>query len=100
MSYIDEIFKRLDIQHIREFLLHGVDESEISSKAYKERIDEARDPVIEFIQQKFEPEECEEITGRIYDYASVCENVYMEIGIKCGAKIAAQLFEREDPPHD
>jgi len=30
MSYISEIFERLHIQHIREFLLHGVEEMNVS----------------------------------------------------------------------
>ena len=35
MSYIDEIFRRANLQHIREFLLHGVEERKISTKSYK-----------------------------------------------------------------
>ncbi len=97
MSYIDEIFTRLDIQHIREFLLHGVEEMNISTKSYKERIDEVRKPVIEFFQEKFpDMDECEKITNKVYDCASIYEEVYMEIGMQCGVKLAMQLFGRDD----
>ena len=95
MSYISEIFERLKIQHLREFLLHGCDESEISTKDYKERIDEARATAIDFIRQKFEEGEFEEIAGKVYDYASVCEEVYMEIGLQCGFTLAVQML---NPP--
>ena len=93
MSYIDEIFARLDIQHIREFLLHGVDEMNVSTKSYEERMDEKQKPAIEFIRGKFpDMDECEGITGKVYDYAGVCEDVYMEIGMQCGAVLAARLL--------
>ena len=97
MNYIDEIFERLNIQNIREFLLHGAEEMNISPQSYKERIDEKQIPAIEYIRSKFPyTDECEEITGKVYDYASACEEVYMEIGMQCGAELAMQLFDRED----
>jgi len=92
LSYIDEIFTRLDIQHIREFLLHSVECVEINDKSYRQRIDDSRKTAIAMIQAKF-PDEDEsiKITDEVYDYASACEEVYMEIGMQCGAKLAMQL---------
>ena len=99
MSYIDEIFKRLDIQHIREFLLHGVEEMNISDKGYKERIDEVRKPVIEFFQRQYpEMDECEKITNKVYDLASIYEEVYMEIGLQCGLLLAMQIVNNIKHP--
>jgi len=93
MNYIDDIFTRLDIQQIREFLLHGVEEIDVDPKSCKERIDEKQEPVIEFIRGKFPDEdECESITSKICEYAGTCEKVYMEIGMQCGAVLAMQLF--------
>jgi|GEM_PF-6566225 len=39
MSYYSDIFDRLDIQHIREFLLQGTEAVKIKQEGYKERID-------------------------------------------------------------
>jgi len=38
MSYITEIFERLDLQQIREFLLHGVECGKVSDLSYKQRL--------------------------------------------------------------
>ena len=93
MSYIDEIFARLDIQHLREFLLHGVEEVDITMKSDEERIDEKQKLAIEMIKQKFpDMDEYEQITCAVYDYAAAIEDAYMEIGMKCGAVLAVQLL--------
>ena len=41
MNYIAEIFNRLDLQQIREFLLHGVVCCEVSGQTYQQRLREA-----------------------------------------------------------
>ncbi|MCL2343255.1 MAG: hypothetical protein FWC62_05085 [Firmicutes bacterium] len=93
MSYIDDIFARLDIQHLREFLLHGVECVEINPLGYKQRLQEAWEPVSAVLRSRFpEPEEYEKITDEVQHYASVTEDVSMEIGLKCGAILAAQLL--------
>ena len=93
MSYITEIFDRADLQQIREFLINGVECVEVSAKSYKQRISETEKPAIEMIMAKF-PEESEhlKITGEVYAYASAMQEVYMEIGLRCGAVLTAQLL--------
>ncbi|MCL2342488.1 MAG: hypothetical protein FWC62_01110 [Firmicutes bacterium] len=93
MSYIDEIFTRLDMQQLREFLLHGVECVEVSPRDYKQRLQEAWEPVTAILKQKFpETEEYEKITDEVQHYAAVTEDVSMEIGLKCGAILAAELL--------
>jgi len=93
MSYISEIFDRLDIQHIREFLMHGVECAEIDTRTYQQRIDESLQPVNEIIQQRFpDMTEYETIRNKIYNYAITCEDVYMEIGLQCGFTLAMQTI--------
>ena len=94
MSYIDEIFKRLDIKHIREFLLNGMECFEISSKDYKQRVDDAQKPVIEMIDKITDKNEQEKIADEIFDYGAVVQEVYMEIGMQCGAALMVQLLGR------
>ncbi|MCL2343501.1 MAG: hypothetical protein FWC62_06360 [Firmicutes bacterium] len=98
MSYIDEIFTRLNIQQLREFLLHGVDCVETSSRDYKQRLEEAWESVSEAIRLRFpDMEEYEAVTDKVDIYACVIQDVYMEIGLKCGAILAAQLLEGHCP---
>lgn len=93
MSYISEIFNRAHIQHIREFLLCGVECAEISDKSYKQRIEKSSKTTIEMIRAKIpDIDECEEITNEVYRYVTTAEDVYMEIGLQCGAILAIQLL--------
>lgn len=40
-----------------------------------------------------EMKEQEEVMNEIYNFANVCENVYMEIGLQSGAILATQLLQ-------
>lgn len=94
MSYISEIFDRAHIQHIREFLLHGVECVEISDRDYKQRLDIAYTPVKSMMHAIYPDEkEYEDKMASIYDYASAHEDVYMEIGLQCGILLVTEIFE-------
>ena len=93
MDYIEEIFARLDLQHIREFLMHGVECVEVDRKTYRQRADEPLTATVTMIQDKIpDVDEHEKITGQVYGCVSAAENVYMEIGMRCGAVLAMQLL--------
>lgn len=93
MNYTSEIFERANIQHIREFLLHGVPCCEISDKSYEDRIDELQKAAISSVERGFsDNREREAVVSQIFNYADAVESVYMEIGMKCGVALAAQLM--------
>lgn len=94
MNYLDEIFIRADIQQIREFLLHGIDESNVDPRPYKDRIESAHKAFTARLHKEYPNEkDYEEITGPFYDYAIAVEEVYMEIGLQAGAILAAQTAQ-------
>jgi len=94
MNCIDEIFIRADIQQIREFLLHGVEENHLDPRPYKERIESAHKAFTARLHRDYPNEkDFEEITEPIYDYATAIEEVYMEIGLQVGAILAAQTAQ-------
>lgn len=93
MSYTSEIFNRMNIQHIIEFLLNGTECLDISDKSYEDRIEELHKEAIERVECGFpDRKESEAVISKIYNYVSVVESVYMEIGMKCGAALAVQLL--------
>ncbi|WP_395013830.1 hypothetical protein [Robinsoniella peoriensis] len=93
MNYTSEIFDRLNIQHIREFLLHGVACCEISDKGYEDRIDELQKVAIGSVERGFpDTREREAVVSQIFNYADAVESVYMEIGMKCGVALAVQFL--------
>ena len=96
MTYIEKIFKRANIQQIREFLLNDASDSHINNLTYEERIAAADDEMLQFYTEKFPDATAEELnnfTTIMWTYKSVAENVYTEIGMQCGAYIISQLFE-------
>ena len=98
MSYIDAIFARLNLQQLRNFLMYGTETAEISPQDYKQRIAEAWEPVTAALKPHFpDGDEYEKITNEICAYAAVTEEVYMEIGLQCGAILADQLFPQACP---
>lgn len=93
MNYTSEIFERVNLQHIREFLFHGVECLEISNKSYEDRIEATHDKLVKRIKDSLSNEkEYEAIIGEIYGYATAIEDAYMEIGMQCGAILAIQLI--------
>ena len=93
MNYIDQIFERANIQHIREFVLRGTDCMRLETAAYKERLRAAENVVISALHDKFsDDDEFEAIIGKIYDYSDATKNVYMEIGMRIGGRLTSQLL--------
>ncbi|MCQ4638685.1 hypothetical protein NE619_18325, partial [Anaerovorax odorimutans] len=97
MSYISEIFDRLDVQNIREFLLRGVECPEINPMGYQERLELAETKVREQIRKRYPKlQEDEDLMDRVLSYGSETEDVYMEIGLQCGFILAMRLFKNTD----
>ena len=94
MSYIPKIFDRANIQNITQYLLWKESVTKVSEKSYEQRLEEHKEPAIEIIESKFpDMHENDEIIGEIHKYAEVVQDVYMEIGMQCGAFIAFQLLK-------
>lgn len=96
MDYINEIFKRANLQSIREFLLHDASGT-IENKSYTARINTAEKLMIENLKNYTSQQEQEKLIDSVYDYASVNQNVYMELGLQCGAILAVQLLSGHTP---
>lgn len=97
MSYISEIFERANLQQICNFLLYGTEAVVISDKSYTERIKEANSKITSIIKEKLsennDAKEIESVINDILSFSSDSENVYMEIGMQCGAMLCNDLLE-------
>ena len=93
MNYVDAIFRRCDIQQIREFLLHGT-EGNIDPRPCKERAEDALHQVTARLRAVCANEaDRDDLTGLVYACAEEIAGVYMEIGLQLGALLAAQLYQ-------
>jgi len=93
MDYIKQIFERADLQHIREFLLHGVACTKISEQSYKQRLESSANPVFDMIEKKFSEQELDHVAELIHHHATVTQDVYFEIGMQSGAMLMKQLLQ-------
>ena len=92
MKY-SEIYERINLQQMREYIVHGGSLMQISEKDYKERLDCAHKSIMNLLSEKItDPGELDDFSGELLIYISDMEDVYAEIGMRCGAVLAAHLL--------
>ena len=95
-NYINEIFTRLDLGQIREFFLHGVEACEAENQSYNIRLKQGSDPIYKRLRNIYSDDRhMDEAHGDLSQALSSYESVYMEIGMKAGARILYQLLLEE-----
>lgn len=95
MDYIEQIFARAELQQICSFLLYGA-ERELDTRSYREREETALRHVIDQLQAHL-PEEEDALSNLVCAYGTVCQDVYMEIGLQVGAKLTLQACANLTP---
>lgn len=91
MGYIRDIFERANLQHIREYLLNGSTPLKVNDNSYEQRLEGSTDKVLELLKTNttINPEDLENL---LMQTISVHDEVYMEIGLQAGMRLATQLF--------
>lgn len=93
MDYIKDAFNRMDLQQIREFLLYGVEGFGCDSQSYKDRLKNGSDPIYRRLKELYPVEdEREKVSAELAQALTAYESVYMEMGMKAGARLVCQLF--------
>lgn len=89
----EKVLERSDIQHLRSFLLHGKECDNLNNETYKKRLDEPRRAVLKMIEKKFpDMDDNEPLNGKVYDATGAYMDVFMELGLQAGMKLAAQVM--------
>ena len=95
-DYIKKAFSRMNLWQIRAFVLHGVEHRNPSEGTYEERLESATAPIYDRMHKLYTShDELTEATDDIANATSACEEIYMEIGMKLGAKLIFQLLVEE-----
>jgi len=96
-EYNDEIFARMNVQQFREFVLYGQQDNHTDTKSYHVRLRENSDPIYNLIRSlNLETVENDKFMDALSQaLASHCA-VYMEIGMKAGARLVHQLLYSDD----
>lgn len=93
MDDFSQIFQRLDIRYIREFLVCGEQRGKMNGGAYAQRIEEVRAPLMDAMTEMLtQKKEYDVISERLFRYEKEMRDVYIEVGMQCGAALAAQLL--------
>lgn len=92
MNFSD-VLKRANIYTLETFLLEGYEPPpRENKKSFSERLRIAEDQISAFFNARFESiEEHDEVSSYFYGLVEEYKNVYFEIGLITGAKIAFQL---------
>jgi len=91
-NHIQEIFERLNLQQIREFLLHGTEAVAVCGESHHEREAQAYHALGKMLRQHF-PQEAqrEAAEGELHQCIGNLCDVYIEIGLCCGAELMRQF---------
>ena len=94
MDYISEIFERLDIQQFCSLLQSGTETKFISGESYEQRIKAASTRINNILEETIHKrKKHRKLEIEICRYASDCEKIHMEIGMKCGAILMMNLLK-------
>jgi hypothetical protein len=94
LDYIQQIFSRVNVQLIREFLFYGPVSEKVDKRGYKARIEEAKKQAFEILEEKFtDSQELDDVSDKVFGYSATCQDVYMEIGLQCGFALALEMLK-------
>jgi len=93
-TYIEDIFARMELGQIREFLLRGVEPLEKEDQTYGTRLENGREAIYKRLQALY-PDDEDSLDETYYDLAQALgsyETVFLEIGMRAGARLIYQLL--------
>jgi hypothetical protein len=93
-DYFSDIFARMDLKQVREFLLYATAETDEEDLPYGERIKQGGDPIYNRIENLYADNttERDKAASDLSQALAAHDAVYMEIGMKAGARLIYQLL--------
>ena len=97
MDHIKEAYGRMNLRQLRGFLLYGSDDYGEDVTPYLETLQKRSDPIQRRLESIYpDGPELDNATGELNDALVAYEYVYMELGIKAGARLLYQLLIADD----
>ena len=94
---ISEIYARTDLQRVMGFILCGAEDSSVSEEPYDTRLTKATRPIVNRLETIYpDAEEMDNAYSDLSQAFAEFQNVYMEIGMKVGARLLHQLLSSSD----
>ena len=97
-DYITKAFARMDLWQIMAFVLYGHEQkNNPANDTYDEQLKKATAPIFSRLESLYPTQsELTEASNDIAKALSAYEEVYMEIGMKLGARLVYQLLITND----
>ena len=97
-NHITKTFERMDLKQIRAYLIYGAEQKiHKDIPPYAERLQQATNPIYKRLETLYpEQSALTEATNELSDAISAYQEVYLEIGMKAGAKLLHQLLYSEE----
>ena len=93
MGWSKEAISRTNIQDIREFLICGVEECTYRNEPCEVWLKKECDPIYKRLERLYpESDKLDEANADLSQALSAYQAVYMEIGMKAGARLIYQLL--------
>jgi len=93
LNYITDAFARTDLRQIRAFILQGAEDININEESYKDRLEKCDNAIIKRLESIYT--DATELDRAFSDLAAATtahQEVYLELGMKIGAKLLYQLL--------
>lgn len=98
VNYITELFNKMDLQHIREFMIYGTKAQEIEIESFDERLKIGGDPIYNRLRSLYQDSsEFDKAASDLSQALAAHDAVYMEIGMRAGARLVYQLLLSDNP---
>lgn len=97
MDYIKEAFGRMNLRQLRSFLLYGTDDFAEGTQPYRDTLKKECDPIYRRLESIYpDGPERDEATADLSQALTAYEYVYMELGMKAGARLLYHLLIEND----
>lgn len=98
-DYIKDAFGRMNLRQIRSFLLYGTDDFAEEVQPYRDRLKENSNPIYRRLESIYpDGAELDKAAADLSQALTAYEYVYMELGMKAGARLLYHLLLTDDTP--
>ena len=100
-AYIKNTFARMCLQQIRDFVLYGSEACQTETENYHMRLRQGSDPIYRRLESLYPNDETErdKAASDLSLALAAHDAVYMEMGMKTGARLIYQLLLADDQRH-
>ena len=99
-DYIKDAFERMTLSQLRSFLLYGAEDFAKDAQPYRETLKAGSDPIYKRLETLYpDGSERDEAAADLAQALNAYEYVYMELGMKAGARLLYQLLLTDDQPN-